>query len=173
MSSVNLRKYLAWQYLSDDEVQLVCRAWEFAAAAHAGQYRTSGEPFVNHPLAVTAILSGLGLDGSALAAGLLHDVIEDTPTTLMEIHNLFGPKVARLVDGLTNISCKSPNTKGHSVRIMASHAIYLSKLTKAIVEDYRVALIRLADRLHNMRTLYALPPSRQMQISWETLVHLG
>jgi guanosine-3',5'-bis(diphosphate) 3'-pyrophosphohydrolase len=170
MFAVNLEKHVIRQHLSDKEIQLVRRAWEFAATVHAEQYRASGEPFVNRPLTVAAILSGLGFDGSALAAGLLHDVIEDTPTTLIEIHDLFGPKVARLVDGVTRISSKSPDIEGHVIQSMASCVAYLPKLTQAIAEDHRVALIQLADRLHNMRTLYALPRSRQMQISWETLV---
>ncbi|MGB4432492.1 MAG: bifunctional (p)ppGpp synthetase/guanosine-3',5'-bis(diphosphate) 3'-pyrophosphohydrolase [Bacillota bacterium] len=150
-------------YLNDQEKELVEKAYAFAAAAHSGQYRASGEEFIEHPLAVAAILSELEGDAQTLAAALLHDVVEDTSVKLEDISSEFGPEVARLVDGVTKLS----RIQFHSrVEEQVSN---LRKMFLAMADDWRVVVIRLADRLHNLRTLDALPREKQKQIAEETL----
>jgi len=150
-------------YLTDQEKQLVERAYAFAATAHSGQYRASGEEFIEHPLAVARILSELEGDAETLAAALLHDVVEDTPVTLEDIRQEFGPEVARLVDGVTKLS----RIQFHSRE--EEQVSNLRKMFLAMAEDWRVVVIRLADRLHNLRTLNALPREKQKKIAEETL----
>lgn len=148
---------------SDMDVDLVRRAYIFSAKAHQGQTRLSGEAYLTHPLEVAAILADLKLDAATVAAGILHDTLEDTPTTREEIATLFGEDVAMLVDGMTKLS--RMELKSREER----EAENFRKMMVAMANDIRVILIKLADRLHNMRTLKFLPPDKQRQIAQETL----
>ena len=145
------------------DVDRVREALAFAVEAHSDQRRASGEPYVTHPIAVAITLAELGLDTTAIQAGLLHDVPEDTDTDLAEIEDRFGPEVAHLVDGVTKLSKFS--THSHEER----QAENIRKMFLAMADDIRVVLIKLADRLHNMRTLGALPPEKQTRIARQTL----
>lgn len=143
--------------------ELVRRAYRFAEQAHAGQQRDNGTCYFQHPAAVALILAQLELDASTVAAGLLHDVLEDTRVTREELEKEFGEEIARLVDGVTKLSrIPFQSREEHQ-------AESLRKMFLAMAEDVRVILIKLADRLHNMRTLEGLPPERQKKISRETL----
>lgn len=157
----------AMEYLPFVGMRLVHEAWEFAEAAHAGQYRASGEPFIEHPLAVAHILVSQKTDAPTLAAAFLHDVVEDTPTSLKEICECFGTEVAQLVDGVTTVADLA-STCNEQTDATVWNATMPTRLAQAIRADCRVAFIRLADRLHNMRTLGSLSVVRQRQISWET-----
>lgn len=171
MLRTKLRSYVIGEYLPGDQIRLVNHAQGFAMEAHAGQRRASGEPFVEHPMAVAQILSGMRLDGSVLAAALLHDVVEDTHATLGEIQHQFGPEVACLVDGVTkatSCSCSTDCTASPDL-VKATSIADLAKLIRAIDANPQVGLIRLADRLHNMRTLSALSWAKQRRIARETL----
>jgi len=137
--------------------------YEFAKAAHAGQTRDSGEEYINHPLGVAAILVDMGLDRTSIAAALLHDVVEDTQIKLEEIQEKFGPEVATLVDGVTKLSRISFQSK------QEQQVENLRKMFLAMANDIRVILIKLADRMHNMRTLKYLPVEKQKKIARETL----
>jgi guanosine-3',5'-bis(diphosphate) 3'-pyrophosphohydrolase len=143
--------------------EMVQRAYERAAVAHTGQRRLSGEDYVQHPLEVASILADLTLDGSSIAAALLHDTVEDTPLTLDEIRKEFGPDVAHLVEGVTKLSRISFRS---AQQIQAEN---IRKMLLAMAEDLRVVLIKLADRLHNMRTLDPLPEVKRRRIAKETL----
>lgn len=138
------------------------RAYHLACTAHASQTRSTGEPYVFHSLAVALILAEMCLDEDTLIAALLHDVPEDTNVPLDTIRNDFGDTVAKLVDGVTKLS-------GLRLGLEQTHAESLRKMFMAMAEDIRVVLIKLADRLHNMRTLYALPPEKQRRIALETM----
>ena len=142
---------------------LVQRAYERAVVAHTGQRRLSGGDYVQHPLEVASILADLTLDGSTIAAALLHDTVEDTPLTLEEIRRDFGPDVAHLVEGVTKLSRISFRS---AQQIQAEN---IRKMLLAMAEDLRVVLIKLADRLHNMRTLDPLPEIKRRRIAKETL----
>lgn len=146
------------------------RAASLAARAHAGQQRVSGEPYVLHALAVAKILADLGLDHETLAAAILHDVVEDTGIGLEDLKRDFGPRIAGLVDGVTKMRViqEFQNLPEGSRRVQAQ-AENLRKMLLAMAEDVRVVLIKLADRLHNMRTLAALTGEKQQRISRETL----
>jgi GTP pyrophosphokinase len=170
MSKASFQPLTIGKYLSKDEFRLVSRAREFATVAHAGQKRISGEPFIEHPLVVAQILSDFRLDATTLSAALLHDVVEDTPTTLAEVYDHFGPEITSLVDGLTKTTFCNLQNIPNSAQIQDSQAANLAKLTQAILKDSRVVLIRLADRLHNMRTLSALPQAKQKRIAFDTLI---
>ena len=137
------------------------RAYEIAEAAHEGQRRRSGEPYITHPLAVTTILAELGMDTTTLVAALLHDTVEDTPTTLSGVREEFGEDVAHLVDGVTKLDKVK---YGES-----AEAETIRKMVVAMARDPRVLVIKLADRLHNMRTLRFLPPDKQERKARETL----
>jgi GTP diphosphokinase / guanosine-3',5'-bis(diphosphate) 3'-diphosphatase len=150
-------------YLKPKDVQQIEEAYEVARAAHSGQYRQSGEPYITHPLAVAKILAEWHLDPQALMAALLHDVVEDTPTTKTEISKRFGKAVAELVDGVSKIDRIEFETLQHA------QAENFRKMLLAMARDVRVILIKLADRLHNMRTLDAVPPEKQERIARETL----
>jgi GTP pyrophosphokinase len=161
-------------YLSEPELEQVQQAYAFAARAHQGQTRCSGEPYVTHPLATALILADLRLDCAAIVAALLHDVPEDTGVPLSEIQTRFGDEVARLVDGVTKLSrihwrSREETGRGPSSDEAALWAENVRKMFLAMAEDIRVILIKLADRLHNMRTLQHLPPERQRRVAQETL----
>ncbi len=143
---------------------LIERAYGVAATAHEGQQRASGEPYVTHPLAVAHYLAGLQMDAETIAAALLHDVPEDTDFTLADIEKRFGREVARLVDGVTKLS------KFGSARSMEEQqAENIRKMFMAMAEDVRVVIIKLADRLHNMRTLEHLPHDKQQRIARQSM----
>ncbi len=150
-------------HLEARDRDLVRRAYDRAASAHAGQRRLSGEDYVNHPLEVAAILADLELDAQTLAAALLHDTVEDTALTAEEVESEFGPDVARLVDGVTKLGRISLRSD------QQQQAENIRKMMVAMAEDLRVVLIKLADRLHNMRTLEPLPEVKRRKISRETL----
>jgi guanosine-3',5'-bis(diphosphate) 3'-pyrophosphohydrolase len=141
----------------------VARAFDLAVEAHADQKRATGEPYATHPIASAQILAELGIDPSAIAAALLHDVPEDTEYSLTDIEEQFGGEVAHLVDGVTKLSKFS--THSHEQQ----QAENIRKMLLAMAEDIRVVLIKLADRLHNMRTLYALPSEKQQRIARQTM----
>jgi guanosine-3',5'-bis(diphosphate) 3'-pyrophosphohydrolase len=139
------------------------RAYRFAAEHHEGQKRLSGEDFIEHPLAVAQILADLGLDTTTLEAALLHDTVEDTDVSVADLESGFGPEVSRIVDGLTKLDALSFRSREHE------QAENVRKMIVAMAGDIRVLLIKLADRLHNMRTLSALPKDKQRRIATATL----
>src|SRR5947209_8269203 len=145
------------------DTALITRAYEVARAAHEGQVRRSGDPYIQHPLAVAKILADLGLDDITLSAALLHDSVEDTGVTLEEVATEFGDDVAAMVDGVTKLDRVSFDSKE------AQQAATMRKMLVAMAKDIRVLLIKLADRLHNMRTIAALPKEKQERIAQETL----
>jgi len=145
-----------------EDVSLIRKAWEFCVRHHAGQMRASGEPYVVHPLKVAEVLAEMKLDATAIAAGLLHDAVEDTPATNEEIEAGFGEQVAHIVEGVTKID------KIQFANRVDRQAENVRKMLLAMVSDVRVVLIKLADRLHNMRTLEHLDPDRQEAIARET-----
>jgi len=146
-----------------DDLDLIRRAWEFCVHQHAGQSRASGEPYIIHPLAVCQILADWKMDSTAIAAGLLHDAVEDTNVTTPEIAKRFNDQVAHIVEGVTKLDkIKFANREDHQ-------AENIRKMLLAMVTDVRVVLIKLADRLHNMQTLEHLKPEKQMKIARETL----
>jgi GTP pyrophosphokinase len=150
-------------HLDPNGQKLVRKAFERAATAHLGQHRLSGEDYVNHPLEVAAILADLELDAATIVAALLHDTVEDTNLTADEVEEEFGPEVARLVDGVTKLGRISLRSD------QQQQAENIRKMMVAMAEDLRVVLIKLADRLHNMRTLDPLPEPKRRKISRETL----
>jgi len=154
-------------YLPSEKMALVEDAYNFAFKAHEGQVRKSGEPYVEHPLETALILAELQLDASALAAALLHDVPENCGIPVSEIEARFGPEVAKLVDGTTKLGKLS--WRGKDVALKQAQAENLRKVLVAMAEDLRVVFIKLADRLHNMRTLDNLSPERRRHIAQETL----
>ena len=161
-------------YLPPEKLAVIERAYEFAAKAHEGQTRKSGEPYIEHPLHVAMILVNLQLDASSLAAALLHDVEENCGVENSEIVEKFGPEIAKLVDATTKLGKISLTTTNVTPRrgsglSGASQAENLRKMLVAMAEDLRVVFIKLADRLHNMRTLQSLTPEQQLRISHETL----
>jgi GTP diphosphokinase / guanosine-3',5'-bis(diphosphate) 3'-diphosphatase len=150
-------------HLATPDRELVQKAYARATEAHVGQHRVSGEAFVEHPIYVARILADLGLDAQTLCAALLHDTVEDTDLTLEEVESEFGPGVARLVEGVTKL------TRIEFRSDQQLQAENIRRMLLAMADDIRVVLIKLADRLHNMRTLDALPEPRQKRISRETL----
>ena len=153
-----------------DEAEAIRRAYEVAAAAHVDQLRDSGEPYITHPVAVAAILTDLRLDAATVQAALLHDVPEDTSVTLADIRNQFGDEVARLVDGVTKLrKIKRKSRLDTATTFEREQAENLRKIFLATVDDIRVILIKLADRLHNMQTLGPLSRERQVRTARETL----
>jgi GTP pyrophosphokinase len=151
------------EYHPDFDLKLIEDAFYFAQEAHGEQKRESGEPFVSHPLGVAEVLAKLKMDEITIAAALLHDVVEDTEVTLEEIKQRFGPEVALLVDGVTKLSRLPFQSK------QEQHAESLRKMFLAMAKDIRVIIIKLADRLHNLRTLRNLPEDRRKKIARETL----
>ena len=150
-------------YTPDADVAILRRAHEFAATVHRGQARRSGDPYLSHPMRVAAILADLKMDVRAIAAGLLHDAIEDTQTTVEEIRTLFGDEIADLVDGVTKLSKLPFSTREDR------QADSFRKMLLAMAKDIRVIMIKLADRLHNMQTLDPLPEAKRQLIAKETL----
>jgi GTP pyrophosphokinase len=157
----------AGEYLPEDKVALVERAYQYAVKAHQGQYRKSGEPYVIHPLQAALLLAELQLDANSLAAALLHDVPEDSGVPLSEIESEFSPEIAKLVDGTTKFGKLTRTGEGASAG--EAQLQNLRKMLVAMAEDLRVVFIKLADRLHNMRTLEYLPPPKQLTIAQETM----
>src|SRR5437867_10089607 len=150
-------------HLPQPEIALVDRAFSFSDSAHRGQYRKSGEPYITHPLAVASILSQWRLDAQGLAAALLHDVMEDTAITKAEIETSFGKPVADMVDGVSKLDQIEFTSREDA------QAESFRKMLLAMAQDVRVILIKLADRLHNMRTLDAMAPPHRRRIARETL----
>lgn len=144
-------------------IQMINRAYETAREAHRDQNRSSGESYINHPLAVARIVADIGLDETSLAAALLHDAVEDTDITLADVERDFGPEVAAIVDGVTKLERLQFDSKE------AQQAATMRKMLVAMARDLRVLMIKLADRLHNMRTLAAMTPEKQHRIAQETL----
>src|SRR5579871_4836897 len=146
-----------------EDIDLIRKAWDFCVQHHKGQMRASGEPYIIHPLEVAEVLAEMKLDATAIAAGLLHDSVEDTPATNEEVAANFGDQVAHIVEGVTKIDkiqfANREDRQAENVR----------KMLLAMVSDVRVVLIKLADRLHNMRTLEHLKPERQEAIARETM----
>src|ERR1700760_4614199 len=151
------------KYKSDANEALLNKAYVYAMQKHGQQKRASGDPYISHPLEVAAILTDMHLDESTIAVALLHDTIEDTTATRAEIDELFGEDIGRLVEGLTKIKKLDLVTK------KAKQAENLRKLLLAISDDVRVLLIKLADRLHNMRTLHWMPEASRRRAAEETL----
>ena len=158
------------RYHPSDDITLIEKAYNQAREAHEGQLRKSGEPYIIHPLCVGIILADLEMDKETIAAGLLHDVVEDTICTKEEIEESFGSDVALLVDGVTKLTALQLSTEGSKTPEQADmQAQNLRKMFLAMAKDIRVILIKLADRLHNMRTLAHMPPEKQQRIAQETL----
>ncbi len=145
------------------DLDLINRAYVFAANAHAGQTRRSGDPYITHPLAVADILASLGMDETTVVTGLLHDTVEDTPATLDEVAGRFGEEIARLVDGVTKVGQIRFRSSAHK------QAENFRKMILATAKDLRVLIVKLADRLHNMRTLGFMPEEKRRGISEETM----
>ena len=155
--------HLSSQYLGNEDLDTLKRAFEFACKAHKGQKRKSGEPFVIHPVEVAIILADLHMDVETLCAALLHDTVEDSSTTKDEVAEEFGQSIADLVDGVTKI------TKIEVESLSDEQAETFRKMLIAMNKDIRVIVIKLADRLHNMRTLSALKEDRRIFKARETL----
>ena len=172
-TSVDALLEKAGQYLPPEKLVVVEKAYQFALKAHEGQLRRSGEPYLEHPLQVAIILSELQMDGDTLAAALLHDVNEDCNVPIATIEKEFSPEIAKLVDGATKLSRLSLRVPGEGPKrggmAARQQSESLRKMLVAMAEDLRVVFIKLADRLHNMRTLKAMPPEKRRSISRETL----
>jgi len=150
-------------YMNEEQVKTVYQAYLFGAQAHEGQYRQTGEPYIYHPISVARILAEMHMDSKSICAAILHDVIEDTPATKEEVAEKFGDDVAELVDGVSKLTeFKFKNKK-------EQQAINIQKVLMAMAKDIRVILIKLADRLHNMRTLGVMRPEKKRRIAKETL----
>ncbi|VAW70791.1 Guanosine-3',5'-bis(diphosphate) 3'-pyrophosphohydrolase / GTP pyrophosphokinase, (p)ppGpp synthetase II [hydrothermal vent metagenome] len=150
-------------YMSEDQVREVYRAYLFGAQSHEGQFRKTGEPYIYHPISVARILAEMHMDSKSISAAILHDVIEDTPATKEEVAGKFGDDIAELVDGVSKLTeLKFKNKK-------EQQAINIQKVLMAMAKDIRVILIKLADRLHNMRTLGVMRPDKRRRIAKETI----
>jgi GTP pyrophosphokinase len=151
------------RHYADPDEAIVEAAYEVARRSHQGQFRKSGEPFITHPLAVAQILADYGLDADTLAAALLHDTVEDTPLTLEDVERQFGKDVARITDGVTKLDRITFTTREEA------QAATIRKMVVAMAQDVRVLIIKLADRLHNIRTIRSLPEDKQREKATETL----
>ena len=156
-------KVTSYSDIANEDLDFIKKAYVYSAKVHSGQKRVSGEPYLSHPLEVSSVLADLKLDVPSIVTGLLHDTIEDTLATREEIEGLFGEEIAFLVDATTKIS-RLPH-----VSDVEKQAESFRKLILATAEDIRVVFIKLADRLHNMRTLEYLPEERQKRIAGETM----
>ena len=160
-------KHLLDSYLASrhrKKVDIITKAFNFARQAHKGVRRLSGEPYIMHPIAVAQIAcSEMGLGSTSISAALLHDVVEDTDYTVEDIQNMFGPKIAQIVDGLTKISGGIFGSQA------SAQAENFKKLLLMMSDDIRVILIKICDRLHNMRTLDGQPPNKRYKIAGETI----
>ncbi|MFB3100946.1 MAG: bifunctional (p)ppGpp synthetase/guanosine-3',5'-bis(diphosphate) 3'-pyrophosphohydrolase [Gammaproteobacteria bacterium] len=163
MYQVNDLTNMVSSYLDPHQIERIFQAYQFSAKAHEGQQRLSGEPYIHHPLEVAGILGEMHMDHQTLMAAILHDVIEDTPTAKDEIRKKFGKNVAELVDGVSKL------TQIHFDSVEEAQAQNFRKMLMAMSQDIRVILVKLADRLHNMRTLGSLRYEKRMRISRETL----
>ena len=150
-------------YMGNAQVDLVRRAYFYAEQAHDGQFRRSGEHYVSHPLAVAEILRAMHMDHQSLVAAMLHDVIEDTGITKNDIEGQFGETVANLVDGVSKLNKIEFSTRAEA------QAENFQKMALAMAKDIRVILVKMADRMHNMRTLDVMNPEQQKRIARETL----
>ena len=150
-------------YLPPDQVERVREAFEYAETAHKGQKRKSGEAYITHPIAVADILADLHLDGATMAAAILHDVVEDTPSSMAEVEQKFGKEVAEIVDGVTKLDQVQFKSRKEA------QAESFRKMMLAMVRDIRVIMVKLADRTHNMRTLASMPPEKRRAVARETL----
>src|SRR5262245_53331961 len=150
-------------YHPNADVDLIKKAYVYSAKAHQGQVRKSGEPYLIHPLEVSGLLADMKLDEHAICAGILHDTIEDTVATAAELEQLFGSQVAEIVDGVTKLSTIPYNTS------YEKDAENFRRMLVAMAKDIRVILVKLADRLHNIRTLEHMKPEKQERIARETL----
>ena len=153
----------AGTYLDEAQIEKVRRAYDFGAVAHSGQMRLSGEPYIQHPLEVANILTDMHMDHDTLVAAMLHDVIEDTEIEKDKIANEFGEEVAAIVDGLSKLTQIEFESQAEK------QAQNFQKMLMAMADDIRVILVKLADRLHNMRTMSALKPEKRRRIARETL----
>ena len=151
------------KYNPDADVELITKAFNLAKEAHEGQLRKSGEPYIIHPVAVAKILSELNMDSQTICAGLLHDVIEDTKYTYDDIKEMFGENIADIVEGVTKI--KNLNYK----KADEAQAENIRKMVLAMSKDIRVVIVKLADRLHNLRTLEYMTDEKRYRIARETL----
>lgn len=163
MPTIDALSHRLEHYLANDQIATVRRAYFYAEQAHDGQRRKSGEPYVTHPLAVANVLAGMHMDHQSLMAAMLHDVIEDTEIDYGGIEGQFGTTVADIVDGVSKLTHLEFETKAEA------QAENFQKMVLAMAEDIRVILVKLADRLHNMRTLGAMRPDKQRRIARETL----
>ena len=150
-------------YLSNEQIESVMQAYEFGAAAHEGQTRKTGEPYISHPVAVAQELADMHLDYQAIAAAILHDTVEDTAVSITDIEEQFGEEVALLVDGVSKLDQYQFTSRAEA------NAESFRKMMLAMIEDIRVILVKLADRLHNMQTLEAMPTKKRSRIARETL----
>src|SRR4030081_2492542 len=150
-------------YLPPEQVARIREAAEFGTSAHRGQKRLSGDPYIAHPVPAAAIVADLRLDGDTIVAAILHDVIEDTPTPKDQLAARFGADVAELVDGVTKLDQIKFKSREEA------QAESFRKMLLAMVRDLRVILVKLADRMHNMRTISAMSPSRRPAVARETL----
>src|SRR5437588_5136916 len=162
------------KYLPAPDVDAIRRAYAFAAEAHAPQRRESGEPYINHPLAVAETLASIHMDTATIVAALCHDVSEDCNVPMAELESRFGREVARLVDGVTKLDKMQflhveGDTSGAKLNGQDLWAENMRKMFLAMAEDIRVVLIKLADRLHNMKTLNFRPPAKRRRVAQETM----
>ncbi len=150
-------------YMPPEQIEQVLKAYEVGAKAHEGQTRLSGEPYISHPVAVAQILADMHMDGQTIAAAILHDVVEDTDTSIEDLEALFGEEIALLVDGVSKLDQIKFNSRAEA------QAESFRKMMLAMIEDIRVIMVKLADRLHNMATLDAMPVEKQARIAREKL----
>ena len=150
-------------YLTSEQIESIVSAYEFGAEAHEGQTRKTGEPYITHPVAVAQELADMRMDSQAIEAAILHDVVEDTPVSITDIEEKFGEDVALLVDGVSKLDQIQFHSRAEA------QAESFRKMMLAMIEDIRVILVKLADRLHNMQTLGAMPAEKKARIARETL----